>query len=108
MKRIAIIAVALVGSTALLTLGTAAGGSDGNYEVRAIFDNAAFLVTGEQVRVAGANVGIVSEVDLTGQDEPALANGKPDPGKAVVVMRIDDAGFQNFRTDAHCLIRPQS
>ncbi len=31
-----------------------------------------------------------------------------DPGKAVVVMKITDAGFQDFRQDASCLIRPQS
>ena len=30
------------------------------------------------------------------------------PGKAVVVMKIDDSGFKDFRTDASCLIRPQS
>ena len=31
-----------------------------------------------------------------------------DPGKAVVVMKITNAGFQDFRQDASCLIRPQS
>jgi ABC-type transporter Mla subunit MlaD len=30
------------------------------------------------------------------------------PGKAVVVLEITDAGFQEFREDASCLIRPQS
>ena len=37
-------------------------------------------------------------------------DGKPDeePGKAVIVMKIDDPGFQDFRSDARCLIRPQS
>jgi ABC-type transporter Mla subunit MlaD len=108
MKRILVILIALVGSAVVLATGTAAGGDDGNYEVRAIFDNAAFLVTGEQVRVAGANVGVVSDVTLTNTEEPATADGSPDPGKAVVVLRIDDPGFQDFRTDASCLIRPQS
>jgi phospholipid/cholesterol/gamma-HCH transport system substrate-binding protein len=108
MKRIAIILVALVGSAALLTVGTGAGGDEGNYEVRAIFGNAAFLVTGEEVRVAGANVGVVSDIDVTTPDEAALENGKPDPGKAVVVLQIDDPAFQDFRADAGCLIRPQS
>src|ERR1044072_3555794 len=108
MRRILIIGVALVGSVVLLALGTAAGGDDGKYEVRAIFDNAAFLVTGEEVRVAGANVGVVADIDVTNADEPALENGDPDPGKAIVVLQIDDAAFQDFRTDASCLIRPQS
>ena len=37
-------------------------------------------------------------------------HGKPDavPGKAVIVMNIEDPGFQDFRDDATCLIRPQS
>ena len=35
-------------------------------------------------------------------------DGKPDPGKAVVVLQIDDPAFQDFRQDASCLIRPQS
>jgi phospholipid/cholesterol/gamma-HCH transport system substrate-binding protein len=108
MRRLAIIIVAVVASAGILLAGPAAGGDEGNYEIRAIFDNAAFLVTGEEVRVAGANVGVVAEIDVTGTDEPALENGDPDPGKAVVVLQIDDVGFQDFRTDASCLIRPQS
>jgi len=37
-------------------------------------------------------------------------DGRPQavPGKAVLVMRIDDPGFQDFRRDASCVIRPQS
>src|SRR5260221_11227903 len=30
------------------------------------------------------------------------------PGKAIFVMNITDPGFQDFRSDASCLIRPQS
>ena len=30
------------------------------------------------------------------------------PGKAVAVMDITDPGFKDFRTDASCIIRPQS
>ena len=41
-------------------LRPAAGGGGGGYEVRAIFDNGGFLVPGEEVRVAGANVGSAS------------------------------------------------
>src|SRR5204863_9619073 len=82
--------------------------SGGDYEVRAIFDNGNFLVPGEAVRVAGATVGSVSSVDVTMPGEPAHRNGKPEPGKAVVVLSITDAGFQDFRRDASCLIRPQS
>jgi phospholipid/cholesterol/gamma-HCH transport system substrate-binding protein len=78
--------------------------------VRGIFDNGSFVVNGEQVRVAGANVGTVKSVDVTGNDEIASLEGGPHPvpGKAVVVMEISDSGFKDFRTDASCIIRPQS
>jgi len=108
MRRLAAIVVAVLASGALLLVGSAAGGEEGVYEVRAIFDNASFLVEGEDVRIAGANVGSVSDVDVTGVDEAASEDGGSQPGKAVVVMRIDDPGFQDFREDASCLIRPQS
>jgi ABC-type transporter Mla subunit MlaD len=108
MKRAAAIAVALIAAAVILLTGSAAGGDDGNYEVRAIFDNASFLVEGEEVRVAGANVGAVKDVTVTNETEAAHADGAPDPGKAVVVLQIDDPGFQDFREDASCLIRPQS
>jgi ABC-type transporter Mla subunit MlaD len=93
---------------ALFVSATAAGGDDDAYEVRAIFDNAGFLVPGEDVRVAGANVGSVAEIDVTDTEEAAHADGSPEPGKAVVVLRIEDPAFQDFREDASCLVRPQS
>ena len=69
---------------------------------------AGFLVVGEEVRIAGAKVGRISEVDVTSADEAANADGSPEPGKAVVVLEIDDPAFQDFREDASCFIRPQS
>ena len=69
------------------------------------------MVKGEQVRVAGANVGEVESVGVTMPGEvSAYEDGKPEaiPGKAVIVMKITDPGFQDFREDATCLIRPQS
>ncbi|MFI5025171.1 MAG: MlaD family protein [Solirubrobacterales bacterium] len=103
-------AILAVGTTAgaLVLFGTAAGGEEGTYEVRAIFDNGGFLVTGEEVRVAGAKVGSISEVGVTNADEAATADGSPSPGKAVVVLSIDDPAFHDFRQDASCFIRPQS
>ena len=108
MRRLLAIVAALAVAVAVLVLGTGAGGDDGTYEVRAVFDNASFLVTGEEVRVAGAKVGSVTAVDIATADEPVTEDGSPDPGKAIVVMRIDDPAFQDFRKDASCLIRPQS
>ncbi len=107
MRRVAAI-IGLVGVVALVLFGQAAGGSDDTYEVRAIFDNGNFLVTGEEVRIAGARVGSVDSVDVTTPGEWVHDDHADDPGKAVVVMKITDDGFQDFREDASCLIRPQS
>jgi ABC-type transporter Mla subunit MlaD len=90
---------------ALLTLGLvvaavfAVGAKDSGgsgYEIRAIFDDVASAVPGEDVKVAGAKVGKIGSMDVTPQK------------KAAVVLRIDDAGFAPFHDDAHCTIRPQS
>ena len=109
MRRIATTAllIAIVGS--LLVFGTGAEDSgDEGYKVRAIFDNGAFLVPDVDVRIAGANVGSVAEVDVTGVDEAAHEDGSPDPGKAVAVLDITDEAFHDFRQDASCTVRPQS
>ena len=107
MRRIAAILLACAGVAALLVTGPGAADEEG-YEVRAIVDNASFLAPGMDVRVAGANVGSVADLDVTFPDEPAHADGSPAPGKAVVVMQIDDPAFQDFREDATCMIHPQS
>jgi ABC-type transporter Mla subunit MlaD len=80
---------------AVLGLGASGGGGSG-YEVRAIFDNVASAVQGEDVKVAGAKVGVISSMDVT-----------PDK-KAAVTLRIDDGSFTPFRRNARCTIRPQS
>jgi phospholipid/cholesterol/gamma-HCH transport system substrate-binding protein len=69
---------------------------DDAYRVRAIFDNAGFLIPDEDVKIAGVKVGSVEDISVT-----------PD-FKAAVVLRIDDPGYQDFRTDASCIVRPQS
>ncbi len=99
-------AAAIVAAIALLSSGGGRG-----YVVRAIFDSGSFMVKGEQVRVAGANVGEIESVDVTMPGEvDSYKNGRPQAisGKGVLVMKITDPGFQDFRSDAGCLIRPQS
>jgi phospholipid/cholesterol/gamma-HCH transport system substrate-binding protein len=80
----------------VLVLATAAGGSNGGYTVRAIFDDAGNLIPGENVKIDGVKVGTVSTVTPTPE------------AKAAVVMSIENPGFQDFRDDASCEIRPQS
>lgn len=112
MRRALLIAAGLIAAICLFVVaqGSRDGGEgDGDgYYVRAIFDNGGFVVPDEEVRVAGAKVGVISDVDITNETEAVHANGSPEAGKAVVVMRIEDEAFQDFREDATCIIRPQS
>lgn len=113
MSRRGIIAAGLLVAAVVAIFLIASGGEDESdgYKVRAIFDSGGFMVKGEQVRVAGANVGTIESVDVTMPGETvAFRDGEPvdEPGKAVIVMDIEDAGFQDFRQDATCQIRPQS
>ncbi len=110
-RRLILAAALVVAAVVLVVLLVSGGGNSGGYRIRAIFDNGAFMVNGEQVRVAGANVGTIESVDVTKPGETVkYEDGKPVsvPGKAVIVMEITDPGFQDFRSDATCLIRPQS
>lgn len=86
----------LVAAAVLLVTAGSGGSGGGMYLVRAVFDNANFVIPGEDVKVAGVKVGKIDSLDLTSQH------------KAVVVLRIDDPAFKPFRSDAHCQIRPQS
>jgi phospholipid/cholesterol/gamma-HCH transport system substrate-binding protein len=81
---------------AVVLLATSAGGSNGSYTVRAIFDDAANIIPGENVKIGGVKVGTVGTVTPTPQ------------AKAAVVLHISNAGFKDFRADASCTIRPQA
>jgi phospholipid/cholesterol/gamma-HCH transport system substrate-binding protein len=97
MRRLAtgtLLVIALVGA-AVFAVG--AGNSDGgSYEVRAIFDDVASAVPGEDVKIAGAKIGAIESMDVTPQN------------KAAVVLNITDSDFAPFHRDAHCTVRPQS
>jgi phospholipid/cholesterol/gamma-HCH transport system substrate-binding protein len=81
---------------AVVLLATSAGGSNGSYTVRAIFDDAGNIIPGENVKIGGVKVGTVGSVTPTPQ------------AKAAVVLHITSAGFKDFRADASCTIRPQA
>ena len=87
-------AVLIVAALAALFLVTSE--EDDAYRVRAIFDNAGFIIPGEDVKIAGVKVGSIEDVEVT------------DDFKAAVVFKIDDPGYQDFRADAQCIVRPQS
>ena len=97
MRRLALIVLLVVALPSLLAFGIGAdGGATSGYLVRAIFDNASFVVEGEDVKVSGVNVGKVKSLDVT-EDK-----------KAALTLDISEAGFQPFHEDGHCSIRPQS
>ena len=86
----------LCGLVAVVLLATSAGGSNGSYSVRAIFDDAGNIIPGENVKIDGVKVGTVGSVVPTPQ------------AKAAVTLNITNPGFKDFRTDATCTIRPQA
>jgi phospholipid/cholesterol/gamma-HCH transport system substrate-binding protein len=97
MKRLVTLLLLVVGLPAVLVFSLGAGQSKTTgYEVRAIFDNAAYIVKGEDVKIAGAVVGRVKSLDVTSDKRAAL------------VLQIDKPGFANWHRGAHCTVRPQS
>ncbi len=96
-RRIAIGAVAAALLVALIVaLGAGGGGDGGTYKVRAIFNNGSYVIPGEDVKVAGAKVGVVDSMEVTKNL------------RAAAVLQIDRSGFKDFRRDATCEIRIQS
>lgn len=96
MRRLLAIGAIALAVLVVLVIGTGATSDDSSYKVRAIFDNAGFLVPGEDVKVAGVVVGTIDSLDVT-----------PDK-KAVVVLKIEDPAFRSFKSDARCAVRLQS
>jgi ABC-type transporter Mla subunit MlaD len=98
MRRLAtgtVLTIALV-VAALFAVGAAGPDTGGSYKVRAIFDDVASAVPGEDVKIAGAKIGKIDSMTVTPEK------------KAAVVLDITDDGFSPFHDDAHCTIRPQS
>jgi phospholipid/cholesterol/gamma-HCH transport system substrate-binding protein len=97
MRAAAVTALVIAAATVVAIIGLGAGDDDGgDYKVRAIFENAGFAIPGEDVKVAGVKVGAIDDVEVT------------DDLKAAVVLDITDPGYQDFRQDASCIVRPQS
>jgi phospholipid/cholesterol/gamma-HCH transport system substrate-binding protein len=88
---VAVLAVIVVGAL-LVRSGT----DDGGYRVRAIFDNAGFVIPGEDVKIAGVRVGEIESIDVT------------EDFKAAVVLKITEPGYTDWRRDASCIVRPQN
>jgi virulence factor Mce-like protein len=97
-KRLAAIASLVIAAVVVaVAAGCGASGVAGSdtYRVDALFDNASFVVPGQDVRIAGVNAGSIKDVRVT-----------PD-NHARIEMEVDKR-FAPFRSDADCFIAPQS
>ena len=88
--------IALIVVVALVVVFVVTREDEDSYQVRAIFDNAGFIIPGEDVKIAGVKVGKVSDLEVTADF------------KAAVVLEITEPGYQDFRSDATCIVRPQN
>jgi ABC-type transporter Mla subunit MlaD len=95
-RLIFLAAVLIVAAVAVAVANGSKTTTGGTYLVRAIFDDAAFAVQSEDVRIAGANVGSIQSLGVTA--------GK----KAAVTLAISDSRFRPWHANATCAIRPQS
>jgi ABC-type transporter Mla subunit MlaD len=98
MRRLLSIAFVVLVCAAALVLAAAGDDSSKTREYEIVFDNAFGLVEGGDFRVGGVTAGATTKFDIT----------RDDPPKAVVTAEISQPGFDDFRADASCTIKPQS
>src|SRR3954453_2932656 len=99
MRRLATVGVVLAVCVGVFALAGGSGDKSGR-KYRIVFDNAFGLVKGGDFRVGGVKAG-----KTTGFDVETVKGHAP---KAVVIAKITQPGFDDFRKDAHCTILPQS
>jgi phospholipid/cholesterol/gamma-HCH transport system substrate-binding protein len=98
-RRILTVAVVLAACVGAFVLsGSSSSSSERTYRI--VFDNAFGLVQGGDFRVGGVKAGKTDSFDVE-----TTKNHAP---KAVVIAKITQPGFEDFRKDAHCTILPQS
>jgi len=73
MRRLAAIVAVLVAAIAVAVVATTrAQSSSGSYTVRAVFDDASYAAAGENVRIAGANVGSIQSLGVNSRNRAAV------------------------------------
>jgi phospholipid/cholesterol/gamma-HCH transport system substrate-binding protein len=90
------VALGTLALAALIVIYLLLFGAGGNYTVTASFENAAQLVKGNRVDIAGAPVGSISDISLS------------DDGQALVKMEISDSAYTPLPEGTHATIRSQS
>ena len=95
-RGVAITATVVVTAVVVWLIVSSVSSAPGGYRVQALFDDAGFAVPGEQVRIAGAPVGMISALSVTRQN------------LAAVTLSISSRDFVPWYANATCTIRPQS
>jgi len=98
MRRLASILVVIGALAAAVVLMGASSNKDSSKTVKIVFDNAFGLTSGGDLKVGGVKAGKTTGFTVTNSLPP----------KAIVTAKITQPGFQSFRKDASCRIRPQS
>src|SRR3954451_21541208 len=86
----------MLGAAGAIT-ASGAGGKDGATKYNIVFDNAFGVVKGADFKVGGVAVGSIDDLDVSRKD-----------ARAIVTVSTKDKGFGGLRSDAHCMIAPQS
>ena len=99
-RALAILVVLGACAAAVMLTGASEGGAAKGKTYWLEFDNSFGLVEGGDVKVGNVRAGMTKEFKV---DAP-----KGDRARALVKVEITEPGFDSFRTDAECRIRPQS
>lgn len=98
MRRLAsIVAVIAALGAAVVFMGAKSGGGSSK-TIKIYFDNAFGLTSGGDLKIGGVKAGQTTGFSVSDTFPP----------KAIVTATITQPGFQSFRKDASCRIRPQS
>jgi ABC-type transporter Mla subunit MlaD len=97
MRRVVILIVvaAVVVAGALALRGSSDSSKSLTYRVE--LDNASGLTKGADLRAAGVKVGSIDSLDVQARS-----------AKAIAVVKVDRPEFGGLRTDASCVVKPQS
>jgi virulence factor Mce-like protein len=98
MRRVAstLVVIAALGAAVVLTGAKSGGGQ--SKTIKITFDNAFGLTSGGDLKIGGVKAGKTTGFTVSNTFPP----------KAIVTAQITQPGFQSFRSDASCRIRPQS
>ena len=89
-RALPIVVVFAVIVVAVVLIAARAGGGH-PYEVRAIFDNADFVIPGEDVKVAGVKVGRIADLDVTPSNQAAVVL-EIDQVRRLIYVHVMDVG----------------